>query len=187
MAAHAEYQPPGVSMLREREPVRGTLILIVIAGALGAVFLAWRTVFSAVDGIRDSDVRDADTARTYLLQEIQAYLPDGGTETTGTFAFRSVPGHMVGQFLSEQGIVDESWASDPPDTALVISWTSSEARFQAPRPRAGFEATIRGDTFMVILSPDDGRKLTAVVDHSVIRQLVEAASDTVSEQVTVSR
>jgi len=139
---------------------------------------------AAPQDVRDSDVRDVDSGRRYLEQEIRRFLPDLDVEASGTFDYQRIPGEQVVKFLSEQGVVDQGWAI-PPESATVVSWTSDEVSFQVPRPRAGVDATLDGDTFFVILNPGDGQKLSGVVSAEALATLRETSIEKHSEVLTL--
>jgi hypothetical protein len=158
----------------------GVLVLAAVATAVSL-----QVAFGSGNGIRPTDVTDLPTARAYLAQEVDAFLPERSSDVTGDFEYMVVSGKTVAEFQAARGIVDE-WVQNPPAVAVVISWTSTAVTFQIPRPRPGHEVALAGDTLLLILTPERGIKTATVVPRSELTPFEAVAQDRVSESLVLS-
>lgn len=156
--------------------------LILLGGAAGALALT----SGGIAGIRDNEVSDVETARQFLAQEIDLFLPERDSDVAGAFQYMVVPGELVIEFQAAQQVKEVGWLENPPATAVVISWTSADVTFQVPRPRPGVDATLTGDTFLLIVVPGEGRKITAVLSSKDLAPLELGAVTKVNETLTLS-
>lgn len=168
----------GVSRL---VPIAVTVMLLAVGGSV--LFAASNTI----PGIRDNEVTDSVVGRQFLTQEVEIFLPDRPSDVVGTYEYFRVPGSLVLAFQAQQGVDDPSWMENPPESAIVLSWSSTGVAFQAPHPPPDFDATLRGDTYLIILVPGEGRKITAVVSAGALAGLRAGATDTVREPLTLPR
>jgi len=158
-------------------------VLVLLSGISGGVLLAASNVIA---GLRDDAITDSASGRQFLIQEVDLFLPDRATDITGTFEYLEVPGSVVVDFQAQQGIVEEAWVKETPARAIVLGWTSPNVTFQAPHPRPGVDATLHGDTFLIILVPGEGRKIEAVVSSGALAMFGEAAVASLEEPLTLA-
>lgn len=162
--------------------------IVSIAAAAMLLIIGASVLFggAAVPGIRDDQVTDAAIGRQFLIQEIDLFLPDRPSAVAGAFEYLRVPGSLVVAFQAQLNVIEPAWVNDPPQTVIVLSWSSADVTFQVPRPRPGVDATVRGDTFVVIVVPGQGRKISAVVSSDVLDPLRRAGQDIERESLTLA-
>jgi hypothetical protein len=164
---------------------RRILTLSLVVGlllAVGAVALA--AGLARVPEIRDEDtagvrfdeVDDAESGSGYLAETIELYLPAG--EAAGTFGFMRVPVADVVAFQGSLGISEPGWEANTSETAIVLTWIpSSDVDFLVPRPRPGVDATVQADVFVIIIEPQSGLEIRALVPATAVEGLRAGAFD----------
>lgn len=156
-------------------------VAALLFGIGGSVLAA-----SSIPGVHEDEVTDPATGRPFLIQELEPLLPDRPSAVTGAFEYLRVPGNRVVEFQAQLEVVEPAWISNPPQGAIVLSWSSPDVTFQVPRPRPGVDATLRGDTFVIIVVPGQGRKITAVVSAEALAGVRQAGQDTAREPLTLA-
>lgn len=137
-------------------------------------------------GIGDDQVTDVTSGRQFLIQEVDLALPSRPAPVTGAFEYFPVPGNLVTEFQAQLDVVEPAWVNDPPQSAIVLSWSSPDVTFQVPRPRPGVDAKLPGDTFVLIVVPGQGRKITAVVSSEALSAFRQAGQDIARESLTLA-
>lgn len=165
--------------LRLRWQSRASLLAVLVLAAV-ATAISLRVAFGSGSGLKPTEVTDLSTARTYITQEIAAFINERSSDVSGSFEYMVVPGKTVAEFQVARGIVDP-WVQNPPTVALVISWTSTAVTFHPPRPRPGHEVTLAGDTLLLILTPEREVRTATVVSRSELAPFEAVAQDRVSE------
>jgi hypothetical protein len=162
--------------------------IAAIAVATSVLVIGANVLFAgaAIPGIGDHQVADVTDGRQFLLQEIDLALPDRPSPVTGQFEYLRVPGRLVVEFQAQLNVVEPAWVNDPPQSAVVLSWSSQDVTFQVPRPRPGVEAKLAGDTFVIILVPGEGRKITAIVASDALAAMRRAGQDVAHESLTLA-
>jgi len=165
--------------LRLRRPSRAALLALVLLVA-AATATSLQLAFGSGRGLTPTDITDLSDARSYIIQEADAFTNKRVSDVSGSFEYMVVPGKTVAEFQTARGIVDP-WVENPPTVAIVISWTSSAVTFHPPRPRPGYEVTLAGDTLLLIVTPERELRTATVIYRSELAPFEAVAQDRVSE------
>ncbi len=130
---------------------------------------------TAVTTIGYEEVVDPASGCAYLAQTARLFLADASAPVTGTCEYGSVPAAAVAGFHRSLGVTAGDWADTRSSRVIMLLWHAEQGAFGAGA-RAGFGATVAGDTLAVLLEPTTGLETRAVVTYDDTSSLRDQAT-----------
>ena len=163
-------------------------LLFVVAGvSVLVVGIVSAVALSALGPIRHDEVGDHDTAAAYLEQKLPGYL--SGSESSGTIEVRTATVSEARDFIrSAFDVQMPAWGNtDGAMEAQISVYRTEPGSFQVPRPRAGHDGWLAGDTLILITADDGQLQSLAVVSWDDVGAQLSAFPVALTKETSIVR